>query len=174
MGSSSHEGKQWIFDFLRAFNGSIKSVLDLGAGSGTYRDIMSPALPGATWTAVEIFKPYIDHFKLHTKYSKVYQSDIRQFIPAQNYDVVIAGDVLEHMTKAEAVTVVTNHLPMCKYLIISIPIVKYPQGEFDNNPYQAHVKDDWSHQEFMSSFPNIERFWTGEEIGVYVVRGYVV
>ena len=174
MGSSSHEGKQWTFDFLRSLNGGVKSVLDLGAGSGTYRDLMTPVLPGATWTAVEVFKPYIDFFNLHTKYAKVFQADIRQFIPSENYDVVIAGDVLEHMTKAEAVTVVTNHLPMCKYFIISIPIVKYPQGEFDGNPYQAHVKDDWSHQEVLSSFPNIERSWTGEKIGVYALRGYVV
>jgi predicted TPR repeat methyltransferase len=174
MGNSSNEGKQWIFDFFRSLSGSVKSVLDLGAGSGNYQKMMSPETPNASWSAVEIFKPYIDHYKLDRIYNKVIHADIRQFSSLESYDVVIAGDVLEHMTKNEAISVVMNLLPFCKYFIISIPIVKWEQGEIDGNPYEAHVKDDWSHEEVISTFPHIQQQWKGAKIGVYVLRGYVI
>jgi hypothetical protein len=68
---------------------------------------------------------------------------------------VIAGDVLEHMTKEEALTVISNLLPRCKYFIISIPIIKWPQDAVNGNPFEIHVKDDWSDKEALESFPSI-------------------
>ena len=174
MGSSSNEGKQWTFDFIRGLHREIKSILDIGPGQGTYHMIMSPLVPRARWTGVEIFRPYIDHFKLKTRYHKIIEEDIRTFNPVENYDIVFAGDVLEHMTKEEAVAVVDKFTPMCSYFIISIPIVKWVQGAFHGNPYEEHVKDDWSHEEVMSTFRNVEAHFVGKQIGVYVIRGYVV
>lgn len=174
MGSSSNEGKQWTFDFIRGLNREIKSILDIGPGQGTYHMIMSQLVPRAKWTGIEIFEPYIDYFKLRKRYQKIITGDIRTFNPIESYDIVFAGDVLEHMTKEEAVSVVDKFTPMCSYFIISIPIVKWVQGPFDGNPWEEHVKDDWSHDEVMSTFPNIEAHFVGQKVGVYVVRGYVI
>jgi hypothetical protein len=37
----------------------------------------------------------------------------------------------------------------------------------DGNPYEEHVKDDWSHNEVLSSFTNIIDDWQGEVVGAY-------
>jgi hypothetical protein len=83
---------------------------------------------------------------------------------------VFAGDVLEHITKEEAIKVVDDLLKVAKRIIVSIPIVHFPQGEEEGNPYEAHVKDDWSHTEMLETFPQIKRSWTGNIIGVYLLE----
>jgi hypothetical protein len=68
-------------------------------------------------------------------------------------DVVIAGDVLEHMTKQDAITLVDCILAVAKTLIVSIPIRYMPQDEHAYpNPHEAHIKDDWSHEEVMETW----------------------
>jgi hypothetical protein len=70
-----------------------------------------------------------------------------------NPDVVIAGDVLEHMTKEDAITLVDRILQVSKTLIVSIPIRYMPQDEHAYpNPHEEHVKDDWSHEEVMATW----------------------
>jgi hypothetical protein len=56
------------------------------------------------------------------------------------------------MTKEEAIKLVENVLTNCQTLIISIPIVHMPQDEVNGNPFEVHVKDDWSHDEVMSTW----------------------
>jgi predicted TPR repeat methyltransferase len=174
MGSSSNEGKQWIYDFIRSLKREVRTILDIGPGQGTYQTLMSPLVPQARWTGVEIFQLYIDYFKLRERYNEVINQDIRTFVPHETYDIIFAGDVLEHMTKEDAIAVVQGLMPFCSYLIISIPIVKWEQPAFNGNPFEEHIKDDWSHSEVMSAFQNIEQHYAGEKIGAYVVRGKVL
>jgi hypothetical protein len=68
------------------------------------------------------------------------------------------------MTKTD---LVAKLLANSKRVIISIPIVNYPQDEVGGNPFERHVKDDWSHQEMMDTFPQITKHWQGKVIGVY-------
>lgn len=171
MGNSSYEGKEWTQAFIQFCGQDIKSVLDIGPGQGTYYHILNRQLADATWHAVEIFKPYIDKFNLSDFYDEVYNQDARDFYPSQNYDLIIAGDVLEHMTKDEAVALVNRLLKHTKHLLISIPIVKWPQDEINDNPNEVHVKDDWSHSEVIESFDKIATGFAGRQIGVYVLIG---
>lgn len=60
-------------------------------------------------------------------------------------------------------------LERCRAVIVCIPIIHYPQGEFEGNPYEAHVKDDWSVEEFVSTFDNIVSYGRESEIGVFVL-----
>jgi hypothetical protein len=127
----------------------------------------------AEWIAIEAWQPYIDKFDLTNKYSQVVNQDARKLDWNQlgQFDVAIAGDVLEHMTKDEAVTLVEQVLAHCKTLIISIPIIHMPQDEIEGNPFEVHVKDNWSHDEVMSTWPkyikNHYRKSGKSKIGVY-------
>ena len=47
--------------------------------------------------------------------------------------------------------------------------VHYPQDAFEGNHFEIHVKDDWSHEEMMDTFPQIVKSWTGREIGCYLL-----
>lgn len=173
MGNSSYQGKEWTMAFVQIAHRekAISKVLDIGPGQGTYYHILSPGLPGSVWHGVEIFQPYIDQFNLTNFYNEVYNQDIRNFNPEDNYDLVIAGDVLEHMEKEEAQSVVNKLLKQCRWLIISIPIIKWEQGVVNDNTHEIHVKDDWSHEEVVSSFGNIVYAFRGSQIGVYALHG---
>ena len=58
----------------------------------------------------------------------VHVADIRSFSWPTRYDVVILGDVLEHLTLADALRVWASARAHARYLVLSIPIVEYPQG----------------------------------------------
>lgn len=172
MGDSSYQGKEWSSFFVQSVRSDVKSVLDIGAGQGTYYKLLNKYIPDAIWSCVEAWQPYIDNFNLKDFYTNVFNEDIRTFnATGRSYDLVIAGDVLEHMLKEEALDVFAKFKPICKYFIISIPIIKWPQDVINENSYEIHVKDDWSHDEVMQSFPDVVGFYCGSQIGVYVLKG---
>ena len=173
MSTSAPEGKDITVEWVKGF-GDINRVLDIGTGEGTYFVLLGrpdKVLNHAHWTGIEVWQPNIERFGLRNLYHQLIEDDARtvDYDNLGPFDLVIAGDVLEHMTKEEAITLVDNVMRNSKRLIISIPIVHYPQDEAGGNPYQRHVKDDWSDEEMTATF-NISRKWVGKEFGVYLIE----
>lgn len=168
---SSHEGKEWILALLKRLNGyfDFRQVLDIGAGAGGYCRYLAPYFPEMYWTALEIWQPYLELFKLESYYQRIIVADAREWSPDQAYDLVILGDVLEHMLAQEALDLVVKLLDYTQLALISIPIIHMPQEAAYGNPYERHVKDDWSHTEVLRRFPNVSLSLEGEEIGVYLL-----
>lgn len=164
MGTSHPETKPWILNKIKEYNP--KTILDVGAGSGTYADLLKNNGCMITIDAVEVWEPYIKEFNLNKKYRKVYQTDIRDF-DRYNHDLVIFGDILEHMSIEDALEVWNTASKYCSFAVISIPIIHYHQHAINGNPYEEHVKEDWSHQEVLETFPNIVDSWQGEITGAY-------
>jgi hypothetical protein len=73
------------------------------------------------------------------------------------------------MSKEEACFVVERISRICRHIFISIPISHHPQGELDENPFQRHVKEDWTHKEVLESFPNMCAGVSLGDFGVYLV-----
>lgn len=172
MGSSSEYGKAYTNGMLRQLNmmGMLEKIADVGAGSGTYKKLMAMDLPDEVkWVGIEVWEPNIKKFDLVSLYDEVIEQDIRtfDFNKLADFDLVLFGDILEHMTKEEAIAVTENCLKHCKSLMISIPIIHYPQGAEHGNPYEEHIKDDWSHDEVLETFPDIVAYLTHDHIGVY-------
>ncbi len=132
-------------------------VIDVGPGWGKYVTILRPILEDTTFTAVEVWGPYARDYRLETKYEKVVVADVRyvSWDKVGRADVVIFGDVLEHMSAEDALAVYKSAGEVCDFLIISIPVSKASQGEVHGNPFETHVEDDWSHEKVMSTFPGI-------------------
>ncbi|MDW3206541.1 MAG: class I SAM-dependent methyltransferase [Alphaproteobacteria bacterium] len=174
MAGSTEAGKLYTALAVRKMydEGIVRRVLDIGAGSGTYSNLLRAHMPGSEWHAVEIWEPYVTEYDLASKYDHVHCVDARLCDPgklASQFDLVFCGDVLEHMEKEDAQKLIDRLLSVSKLILISIPIVHYPQGEEHGNPYEAHVKDDWSHDEVIDSFPNIATFFLQEGIGLYIL-----
>lgn len=174
MPSSSPRGKFWTQQQLKriAKQTVIDRALDIGAGQGTYRDLCNNIVDNCHWTAVEVWPDYVQRYDLNAKYHEVIVQDARTVdytnLPHQN--IVFAGDVLEHMTKPEAQALVDQVLMSHDCLVISIPIVYMPQDEFEGNPFEIHVKPDWSHQEVVTTWnPDIVACTQDHEIGVYIL-----
>lgn len=168
---SDSRGKDTIINWLLEKT-DIKKILDVGCGCGTYPDMLKEKhnlLKNAEWVGIEAWEQYISEFNLKKKYNVLFNEDARYFDwnKVKDIDLVIFGDVLEHMTKEEAQSLVKNALQNSKYVIISIPIKHMPQDAVGGNPFEIHVKDNWTHQEVLESFPNIVKFGPPKKIGVY-------
>ena len=171
---SSIHGKDTILSWLKEKN-DIKIILDVGCGEGTYPNLFknNGLFADSKIFGIEAWTPYISTYNLEEKYYKIFNEDVRNFDwnQVENLDLVIFGDVLEHMSKDESQQLVNAALSKTKYIIISIPIKHMPQDAVGGNPFEIHVKDNWTHQEVLVSFPNIIKFGTTKKIGVYWIEG---
>lgn len=167
MPMSSAEGKDWIHDRIAglAAEGAV-SVLDIGPGVGTYAKLLKD-LPIDRITGIEIYEPYVTTYRLRDYYDEIVVADAREAdLPAA--DVVILGDVAEHMSEPEALALWDKARKAARRAVyLSIPVVHYPQGEIEGNPHEVHVVEDWNHERILETFPGIGRSWTGTEVGVY-------
>ncbi|MGA1753202.1 MAG: class I SAM-dependent methyltransferase, partial [Pontimonas sp.] len=179
--NSSHEGKQWIIEqtkkHVEQYHQQIE-FLDIGCGKGIYWEIINRKIHKGRWTAVEVWEPYIKQYRLYEKYDVIINEDVRTWEPGQEYTITYCGDVLEHMTRPEAEQVIQKLLPHTQTLFISIPIIHWPQHDH-TNPYQNHIKDDWTHQEMIEMLTTLTKTTTPNAtithhttptIGVYQIK----
>ncbi|WP_054565958.1 bifunctional 2-polyprenyl-6-hydroxyphenol methylase/3-demethylubiquinol 3-O-methyltransferase UbiG [Frankia sp. R43] len=162
---SSECGKAWITSWLAEL--APASVLDIGAGAGGYARICRQACPAARLTAVEIWEPYVARFGLASLYDEVLVGDARTLaLPA--VDVVILGDVLEHMIAAEAVELWARARAASRLgVLASLPVVPYPQGAVEGNPHEEH-RETWSHARVLARLPGVVASDVDGDIGVYL------
>lgn len=169
MPTSSTEGKDIAVAWLQDLPVP-RTVVDVGAGEGTWVRLLRDDWPDAHWTGVEIHAPYVDRFGLTDLYDRVIVADVRDLDWQAHWpagvDVMIFGDVLEHMPRSDATVVFERATQAAKTVLVALPIVEYPQGSVDGNDHEAHV-DTWTHSEAMATF-RPSRFWCGEQIGVYL------
>jgi len=175
---SSNLGKNEIVEWIKNKKQDIHRILDIGTGIGTYSILLKNAglRNDFELIGIEIWKPYIEKYQLQSLYDKIYNYDIRttDWNNLGKFDLIIAGDVLEHMTKLEAENLIIKTLEYGTNTIISIPITYMPQEEFEGNPYEKHVKPDWTNEEIINTWgAYIKNYFIGKKsngvprIGVY-------
>lgn len=154
-----------------------RGIWDIGPGEGTYYDLIEDKESGDIfcgnfyqWTAVEIWPDYIDKYNLRDKYDLVYNDDVRKvsfpyWSDNQGRDLIIFGDVLEHMDEDDARLVIMRAKKSFRNILVSIPIIHAPQGEVNGNPYEAHVKH-WTFDEMHEAMGKCMAF-KGHTIGLY-------
>ena len=96
-------------------------------------------MPKSRILGVEIFEPYIDRFGLTEIYDRVIAGNVLEDNFDLSSDVVIFGDVLEHMDHSDALSVLKKFFLNSAVCVVSIPIITFPQGESDGNVYETHL-----------------------------------
>lgn len=168
MGYSDPENKPWSLEKIKEI--SPKTVLDCGAGAGTYLDLIKANLGYQTIVVgVEAWYPYIIKYDLEDRYDILYPIDIRDVASFQ-YDLVILGDILEHMPESDAVLLWNRISKEAKYALISIPIIHYEQGAINDNPYEVHVEEDWTTEKVLQKFSNIVEYKEFPTTGVFIAK----
>lgn len=145
------------------FKGNAK-VLDIGAGCGTYWNLLHDSF--RTIDAIEVFKPNIDNYKLKQKYHKVYNMDITQF-KYDFYDIIIFGDVLEHLDTNDAKMVLEYAYTRCKELIVAVPY-ELEQDEVGGNKYEIHKQADLTPKIMKERYPMLKLLYKNDLYGYYV------
>ena len=148
-------GKDKVIKYIMSLEP--RSILDVGACDGKWSRLLKDAGYKGCIEAVEIFKPNAD--RLGCYYDKVYNQDIYGFEYRKNkYDVVIFGDVIEHMTIISAQDVLAYALKKSAEVIVGVPY-QYKQGMIYGNPWERHIQDDLTHELFMQRYPGFERMF---------------
>jgi glycosyltransferase involved in cell wall biosynthesis len=165
---SSENGKKHIKNIVSRL--PRQKMLDIGCGCGTYAKMF----PDADWTGVEIWEPYVEKYGLTDLYNNLYVEDARTWEPMAHYDVAFAGDVLEHLYINEASDLVDRLKSCADTVVISIPIGYYPQGEYDGNPHETHLTDNWTDDLVKSTFGWPTWSHVEGEIGVYIYSKHAI
>ena len=168
MPSSMDQGKDWGHEQIMAL--APARILDVGPGLGRYRDLIGDDLV-AEWWAVEVWAPYVERYALAERYDHVIVEDVRAFDWPTTFDLVILGDVLEHMPRSDALQVWGQARAHARNVLLSLPIVPYPQATEEGNPYEAHV-ETWSDAE-CRALPGVRAGQANPVVGVYLAGGLV-
>ena len=139
-------------------------ILDVGAGSGTYFNLLGDYFK--EMDCVEVFKPYIEYHKLKDKYNKVYNCNIKEF-EYDFYDIIIFGDVIEHLEVEEAQKVLEYAYNRCREMIVAVPYC-YKQGIEYDNVYEIHKQDDLTKENMKERYPMLKLLYGNDEYGYYV------
>ena len=167
MPHSEPANKEWVLGKIKEINP--KTVLDVGAGDAIYADLIRAFVPNVKIDGVEIWEPYFEMFGLTQKYTRMLNADIR-ILKEYDYDIVIFGDVLEHMPKEDAIEVWDRAAKQARWGIITIPIIHNPQEASYGNPYEVHIKDDWSVEEVLESFSHIVEYERFPITGAFIAK----
>lgn len=146
-------GKAEIVDWVKANFPKGATCLDVGACDGKWSRLLGDYL---VMDAVEIFQENISLHRLSEKYRNVTWGDIANH-EYEWYDLIIFGDVIEHMTVGKAQRALSYAMPRCKDIIIAIPYL-WSQGAIYGNPYEVHIQNDLTPSVFK------ERYGEWEEL----------
>lgn len=165
---SAGENIDYVNDLIERIDP--KTAIDIGPGAGQYGKLLKNSGKSISTTGVEIFEPYVGQFDLRSIYDTVVVSDAREY---DNYsaDLVIAADVLEHMTEDDMVELVQRIRSQAKWLLISVPIVHYPQGHSHGNAHEEHVQEDLNTEKIISLLGNPSEFNEYDVTGTYLYQG---
>ena len=157
-------GKDEVREYLKTkFLGNAK-ILDVGAGCGTYWNLLHNDF--RLIDAVEVFKPNIDKFNLKKKYHRVYNMNVKDF-KYGNYDVIIFGDIIEHLDVNEAQNVLKYAYTKCKEMIVAVPY-ELEQDEVDGNINEIHKQADLTPKIMKERYPYLKLLCNNEVYGYYV------
>lgn len=146
---SSPKGKEIIQEWFKEQR-DIQSIVDIGAGSGTYPKLLG--IRKYKWIAIEIWEPYIKRFLLDRIYDEIIIGDITS-IDLPEGDCAILGDVLEHLKKREAIATFKRVDKQFRHVVVSIPIGSKSQYVYMGNEHERHISV-WSREELEKLIPD--------------------
>ena len=139
------EAVEWIFENIP----KDAEILDVGVSDGKWRYLLQsyPNMDG-----VEIFQKNAE--KIAWAYRNVFITDIYDF-HYDHYNLVIFGDVIEHMTVEKAQKTLQYAEEHADYILVVVPF-KYEQGALYGNEHEIHIQDDLTPKLFNKRYPGFE------------------
>lgn len=135
------------------------SVLDLGGGDGKWGYVLGEYFHNID--TVEIFEPYVERYNLKEIYREVFVGNFLD-LDFEYYDVIIMGDVFEHVTQEQATEWLNKVKDKCREIVIVVPF-EYKQdwdGVYEN-VYGHHHQPDLTPKNMLERYPMLSLMkWT--------------
>ena len=171
MSSSFHVFNQKIRDYIIERFSPRTSILDVGPGRGKFAHILNEY---HKMDCLEIFEPFVEKYHLQQLYRQVIVEDIRNFrFPAETYDLVIMGDVLEHLNASEAQKVTKYLHSQGSCILTSVPY-ELIQGELEDNIHEVHLQPDLTPEIMKKRYPDLTMIFSCETCGIYVSKNSIM
>jgi hypothetical protein len=154
-----------VVDYFHKFHPSVEtSILDIGAGGGKYKRLLSEY---KNMDAVEVWQPYVGRLKLRELYRNVFVTDIGDF-GFDFYDVIILGDVLEHIKTEKAIGLMKRLMQKCHDLVVILPFLNESPDALEGNPHEIHQQSDLTQQVIAQRYPMLKMYKQNEVSGMYI------
>lgn len=154
-------GKPEVCAWIRKKFKPCVEILDVGACDGKWRSLLPEY---ENMDAVEAWEP--NCINIAPLYRTVFHKDIAEF-EYGHYDLIIFGDVIEHMDVETAQRVLKYAAERCTDMIVAVPFL-YPQGAIYGNPWEIHKQPDLTPEIFAERYPDFEVLHdTGENYCFY-------
>lgn len=139
------EAVEWIFENIP----KDAEILDVGVCDGKWRYLLQsyPNMDG-----VEIFEPNAK--KIAWAYRKMFITDICGF-RYEHYDLVIFGDMIEHLTVDDAQKVLKYAEDHADNILVVVPF-GYEQDELYGNKNEIHLQSDLTPKLFNKRYPGFD------------------
>lgn len=122
-------------------------ILDVGCGYGKYGVLLREYLdPTPQIHGIELWEPYVEPHRLRGIYDHLRVGDAL-LLPQpvlDNFDMVMMGDVIEHMPKEDALAFLGR---VKGSQVIVTPVVYFQAGNDSLPPTECHVSH-WTRQDF--------------------------
>lgn len=119
-------------------------VLDIGCGEGKWGKLLRGFIEV---DGIEVWEPYIDKYNLKKYYGTLYNIDMLEFKDYNMYDIVILGDVFEHVPYGDGIVFLNKLKVSVDKIYLTIPVtVCIQDGNAIGNPYETHHYQ-WSDKE---------------------------
>lgn len=160
--ASLNTGKREVIEWVCENFSKGSTCLDVGACDGKWSYLLGDYL---IMDGIEIFEPNIVKHNLQKKYRHVFCADIRDF-QYFRYDLIIFGDILEHLTVEDAQKVLRYALPRCRELIVAVPYQWVNRSNY-GNPFEFHIQDDLTPELVKERYPELKPFLIYDRYGYY-------
>lgn len=150
--------REWIYENFKENS----SILDVGAGQGTYKNLLGDKYKNID--AVEIYFPNIIDYKLLELYRCVYNRNVIG-LEYPNYNLIIFGDVIEHMTVEDAKNVLEYASGKCDDMIVAVPYTYKQHG--NENKWEEHIQDDLTQENVLERYPMLKPLYIDRVYGYY-------
>lgn len=128
------------------------TILDVGVGEGFYINLLKDHF--SHFDGVEVFAEYIEQFDLKNRYNNIFNINILDF-EFDFYDIIIMGDILEHIELEDAVPLVERLIKKCNELLVILPF-NLEQEIVNNNIYERHLQPYLNEEKMNEFYPGLE------------------
>lgn len=119
----------------------IKTFLDLGCGAGKCGKIVKSVYPQSSGIGLDAVPAYQHTYQLNSVYNEFVSSDLCDYIFSNLdrwWDLVVFGDVLEHLKKSKGIDVLNALSYMTSNIIVVYPD-GYKQGALEGHEEERHL-----------------------------------